>query len=148
MRTCSDLPAYVYEGIRCNASARAYSNNTPTNDSCVNWNQYYTNCTAGDRNPFQGAISFDNIGFACVAIFQVSLSLSQLTLFRSFHCATRYKFGGINGIHLVWWKLITLYVLPCDYLPNIMIAVLEGVIRTSRVFENFLTFLSMPWQWW
>lgn len=71
MRYCSGLPRYEYEGIKCNASARPFSNNTPSNDSCVNWNQYYTNCTAGDKNPFQGGVSFDNIGLAWVAIFQV-----------------------------------------------------------------------------
>ena len=38
---------------------------------CINWNQYYTDCKAGDKNPFHGAISFDNIGLAWVAIFLV-----------------------------------------------------------------------------
>lgn len=38
---------------------------------CINWNKYYTNCRAGEKNPFQGAISFDNIGLAWVAIFLV-----------------------------------------------------------------------------
>lgn len=45
--------------------------NYPTNISCVNWNQYYTNCTQLGPNPFQGTISFDNIGMAWVAIFLV-----------------------------------------------------------------------------
>lgn len=53
------------------ASAEAYSYNYPTNSSCVNWNQYYTNCTQLGGNPFQGTISFDNIGMAWVAIFLV-----------------------------------------------------------------------------
>ncbi len=39
---------------------------------CINWNQYYEDCKAGDKNPFHGAISFDNIGLAWVAIFLVS----------------------------------------------------------------------------
>lgn len=38
---------------------------------CINWNQYYTECTPGEHNPFSGAISFDNIGLAWVAIFLV-----------------------------------------------------------------------------
>ena len=38
---------------------------------CVNWNQYYSNCAPGPENPFKGAISFDNIGYAWIAIFQV-----------------------------------------------------------------------------
>ena len=56
-------------------------------EGCVNWNQvnnfgknyfylqscvqYYTKCTTGPTNPFHGAISFDNIGLAWVAIFLV-----------------------------------------------------------------------------
>jgi hypothetical protein len=38
---------------------------------CINWNQYYTTCRPAGSNPFHGAISFDNIGLAWVAIFQV-----------------------------------------------------------------------------
>lgn len=72
MTKCSDLPVYTYYGRRCNESAVPFSNNTPSNDSCVNWNQYYSICKPGVYNPFQGAISFDNIGLAWVAIFQVS----------------------------------------------------------------------------
>lgn len=75
------------------ASAIPYSLNSPRESSCVNWNQYYTNCTQlGGKyirpsfiteckhflcnfsftgNPFQGTISFDNIGLAWVAIFLV-----------------------------------------------------------------------------
>lgn len=44
------------------ASAEPYSYNFPTNTSCVNWNQYYTNCSQLGGNPFQSTISFDNIG--------------------------------------------------------------------------------------
>lgn len=72
MHRCSGLPQLVLpSGLMCNASAQPHSANAPTNASCVNWNQYYTNCTAGDKNPFQGSISFDNIGLAWVAIFLV-----------------------------------------------------------------------------
>ncbi|XP_022257393.1 voltage-dependent T-type calcium channel subunit alpha-1G-like isoform X2 [Limulus polyphemus] len=68
---CDNLPHYQHQGMTCNASAVPQSNNTPTNTSCVNWNQYYKICRAGDKNPFRGAISFDNIGLAWVAIFLV-----------------------------------------------------------------------------
>lgn len=56
-------------------SAVPYSHNTPSSSSCVNWNQYYTNCTQLGGNPFQGTISFDNIGLAWVAIFLVIIAL-------------------------------------------------------------------------
>jgi len=52
--------------------AKLFDFNEPTNTSCVNWNQYYTTCKQSGENPFQGTISFDNIGMAWVAIFLVS----------------------------------------------------------------------------
>ena len=75
MKMCRDLPQYEYEGIRCNETAKAFGNNTPTNDSCVNWNLYYTNCLPAAYNPYKGSVSFDNIGFAWVVIFQVSTNV-------------------------------------------------------------------------
>lgn len=56
------------------ATAVPFSHNYPTDHSCVNWNQYYTNCTQLGNNPFQGTISFDNIGLAWVAIFLVIIT--------------------------------------------------------------------------
>ena len=46
----------------------------PSNNEseCINWNLYYSDCTPGEHNPFSGAISFDNIGLAWVAIFLVN----------------------------------------------------------------------------
>ena len=42
-------------------------------NNCINWNSYYSKCRPSDKNPFKGAISFDNIGYAWVAIFQVNI---------------------------------------------------------------------------
>ena len=39
---------------------------------CINWNQYFNSCKPKGSNPYHGAISFDNIGLAWVAIFLVS----------------------------------------------------------------------------
>ena len=47
------------------------SNTTLSNSSCVNWNQYYSQCKQVGDNPHHGAISFDHTGLAIVAIFQV-----------------------------------------------------------------------------
>ncbi|XP_055938809.1 voltage-dependent T-type calcium channel subunit alpha-1G-like isoform X1 [Argiope bruennichi] len=68
---CNNLPSSRFGGRPCNGTALPFSDNSPSEGSCINWNRYYTNCRAGDRNPFQGAISFDNIGLAWVAIFLV-----------------------------------------------------------------------------
>ncbi|NXQ16811.1 CAC1G protein, partial [Peucedramus taeniatus] len=69
MRYCRSIPTRREEGLECTLDY--YSYNDTTNTSCVNWNQYYTNCSAGEHNPFKGAINFDNIGYAWIAIFQV-----------------------------------------------------------------------------
>uniref|UniRef100_A0A670J9V4 Voltage-dependent T-type calcium channel subunit alpha-1G n=1 Tax=Podarcis muralis TaxID=64176 RepID=A0A670J9V4_PODMU len=69
MRYCRDIPTRREDGLQCTLDY--YSYNDTTNTSCVNWNQYYTNCSAGEHNPFKGAINFDNIGYAWIAIFQV-----------------------------------------------------------------------------
>lgn len=75
MHRCENFPPTRYNGMICNGSApTANSNNEPNNSNCINWNQYYTSCRPSDKNPFQGAISFDNIGLAWVAIFLVSVN--------------------------------------------------------------------------
>lgn len=56
------------------ASAEPYSYNFPTNASCVNWNQYYTNCSQLGGNPFQSTISFDNIGMVSLALYPMRLN--------------------------------------------------------------------------
>ncbi|XP_054622546.1 voltage-dependent T-type calcium channel subunit alpha-1G isoform X3 [Dunckerocampus dactyliophorus] len=70
MRDCGSVPKlYDEAGLQCNLDM--YSYNSTDNTTCVNWNQYYTNCSAGLVNPFKGAINFDNICYAWIAIFQV-----------------------------------------------------------------------------
>lgn len=69
MRDCGSVPKLYEEGLQCNLDVNSYNNTD--NTTCVNWNQYYTNCSAGMFNPFKGAINFDNICYAWIAIFQV-----------------------------------------------------------------------------
>lgn len=74
MTTCAEIPAYINNSQVCNATIDLllFNNNkkNKTNE-CVNWNLYYSKCRPSDKNPFKGAISFDNIGYAWVAIFQI-----------------------------------------------------------------------------
>nr|XP_017214025.2 voltage-dependent T-type calcium channel subunit alpha-1G isoform X7 [Danio rerio] len=69
MRLCTSVPTLHEEGRQCQLDMASY--NSTDNTTCVNWNKYYTNCSAGEANPFKGAINFDNIGYAWIAIFQV-----------------------------------------------------------------------------
>ncbi|XP_071560720.1 ca[2+]-channel protein alpha[[1]] subunit T isoform X2 [Temnothorax nylanderi] len=72
MHLCSNLPPLKLGNVVCNSTAVPNSNVTfINNDTCVNWNYYYTECKGQGNNPFQGTISFDNIGLAWVAIFLV-----------------------------------------------------------------------------
>ncbi|KAG5327931.1 CAC1G protein, partial [Acromyrmex heyeri] len=72
MHSCSNLPPLKLGNLVCNSTAVPNSNVTfINNDTCVNWNYYYTECKGQGNNPFQGTISFDNIGLAWVAIFLV-----------------------------------------------------------------------------
>uniref|UniRef100_A0A3B4U510 Voltage-dependent T-type calcium channel subunit alpha n=1 Tax=Seriola dumerili TaxID=41447 RepID=A0A3B4U510_SERDU len=69
MRDCSSVPKLYEGGLQCDLDMDSY--NSTDNTTCVNWNQYYTKCSDGPYNPFKGAINFDNICYAWIAIFQV-----------------------------------------------------------------------------
>ena len=75
LNLCNALPnSKSQDGGLCseNVSSVFFIDNSSNSYTCINWNQYYTNCSAGGLNPFQGAISFDNIGSAFITIFQVN----------------------------------------------------------------------------
>ncbi|KAK6035020.1 hypothetical protein COOONC_27476, partial [Cooperia oncophora] len=69
LHTCSNLPPYTVDGVKCNLTIDDYDK--VSDKACINWNIYYNECQVMQRNPFQGSVSFDNIGFAWVAIFLV-----------------------------------------------------------------------------
>ncbi|KAM7365209.1 hypothetical protein PAMP_016155 [Pampus punctatissimus] len=69
MQHCRDVPPSTEGEVTCLLDPR-HQNSVAVTNSCVNWNVYYNVCRAGDHNPQKDAISFDNIGFAWIAIFQ------------------------------------------------------------------------------
>ncbi|XP_042340626.1 voltage-dependent T-type calcium channel subunit alpha-1I-like [Plectropomus leopardus] len=75
MLRCSDVPRRRVGRTSCFLGAEdarpemELSADEPV--PCVNWYQYYNECRAGEINPHKGAINFDNIGYAWIAIFQV-----------------------------------------------------------------------------
>ncbi|KAM7394509.1 hypothetical protein PAMP_021307 [Pampus punctatissimus] len=75
MLRCSDVPRRRVDGTFCFLGPeearpeRGLRVDEPV--SCVNWFRYYNECRAGEINPHKGAINFDNIGYAWIAIFQV-----------------------------------------------------------------------------
>uniref|UniRef100_A0AAQ5XZ08 Voltage-dependent T-type calcium channel subunit alpha n=1 Tax=Amphiprion ocellaris TaxID=80972 RepID=A0AAQ5XZ08_AMPOC len=64
MLRCHDVPAFTEGKAECSLSGADVN-------GCVNWNQYYNVCRPGQLNPHKGAVNFDNIGYAWIAIFQV-----------------------------------------------------------------------------
>lgn len=75
MVKCTDVPRYREGEMECNLNASlGHTLSGPdTRNGCVNWNQYYSECLPGESNPHKGAVNFDNIGYAWIAIFQVSV---------------------------------------------------------------------------
>ncbi|XP_023273227.1 voltage-dependent T-type calcium channel subunit alpha-1H-like [Seriola lalandi dorsalis] len=75
MLRCSDVPRRRVGGTFCLLGAEEarpeMGLRVEEEVSCVNWYQYYNECRAGEINPHKGAINFDNIGYAWIAIFQV-----------------------------------------------------------------------------
>uniref|UniRef100_A0A3B3V191 Voltage-dependent T-type calcium channel subunit alpha-1H-like n=1 Tax=Poecilia latipinna TaxID=48699 RepID=A0A3B3V191_9TELE len=70
MLRCHDVPPFTQGGEDCSLPP-PHQMGGSSNSSCVNWNQYYNVCRPGDLNPHKGAVNFDNIGYAWIAIFQV-----------------------------------------------------------------------------
>lgn len=98
LHRCENLPPYKNnEGEVCNLTFPEQNTNP---DDCVNWNQYYTECIEGGPNPYQGTISFDNIGLAWVAIFLVSQSRSfvshRITFYAIYFRLYHSKVGRIS----------------------------------------------------
>ncbi|NXG80548.1 CAC1H protein, partial [Baryphthengus martii] len=76
MQKCSSIPNRKEYKVECTLSMDSYTPSLYNPDlssrnACINWNQYYNVCMAGEVNPHNGAINFDNIGYAWIAIFQV-----------------------------------------------------------------------------
>ena len=74
MLRCHDVPPSTKGGEECSLNA-SYQGSAliggASVNGCINWNQYYNVCRPGDLNPHKGAVNFDNIGYAWIAIFQV-----------------------------------------------------------------------------
>ena len=72
MHKCHSLPFFEDPITNKECTASIFDPAVRNGSACVNWYLHYTECRPGDKNPFHGAISFDNIGLAWVAIFLVS----------------------------------------------------------------------------
>uniref|UniRef100_A0A3B3YX06 Ion transport domain-containing protein n=1 Tax=Poecilia mexicana TaxID=48701 RepID=A0A3B3YX06_9TELE len=120
MLRCSDVPRRRVGRSYCSLGAEeAHSETGLTVDgpvSCVNWYQYYNQCRAGEINPHKGAINFDNIGYAWIAIFQV--------------------------ITLEGWVDIMYYVMDAHSFYNFIYFIFLIIVSTKKT-TNTLTMLNL-----
>ena len=75
MTTCADIPMNFNKSKYCNSTIELLfgklKKNLVNSDEMNCFNSFYTKCRRGNENPFNGAISFDNIGYAWISIFQI-----------------------------------------------------------------------------
>lgn len=81
MLRCNVVPPLKEGDIECTLKepppGHAYFGlDGPSRNICIDWNHFYNVCRPGELNPHKGAVNFDNIGYAWIAIFQVRSSHS------------------------------------------------------------------------
>ncbi|XP_038064371.1 voltage-dependent T-type calcium channel subunit alpha-1I-like isoform X5 [Patiria miniata] len=115
----------------CNASASLYTNNSYNSNltECVDWNQYYSVCQTSENNPYLGSISFDNILYAWVAIFQV-ITLEGWTDIMYY----------IQDVHSFWnWAyFVVLIVIGAFFLINLCLVVIATQFSETKQRESKL----------
>lgn len=104
MLRCHDVPAYTEGRAECSLPAphqspaligSALAPGGASVNGCVDWNKYYNVCKPGDINPHKGAVNFDNIGYAWIAIFQVRQDrCPDVDLNTCCYCMHYYKLEG------------------------------------------------------
>ncbi|XP_022091428.1 voltage-dependent T-type calcium channel subunit alpha-1I-like isoform X3 [Acanthaster planci] len=115
----------------CNSTALPYINNSYDSNltDCVNWNQYYTMCKTSDVNPFLGSISFDNILYAWVAIFQVITLESWVEI--------QYYLQDVHS-QWVWIYFMLLIVIGAFFLINLCLVVIATQFSETKQRESKL----------
>lgn len=153
--SCSDVPARREGGRTCcldredafYRQALGLSPEPLANGSgeatglCINWNQYYTRCHTGSSNPHKGAISFDNIVYAWIVIFQV-----RPASLRSFGRRASFFVTGFGVKLLPFFQVITLegwveimyYVMDAHSFYNFIYFILLIIVSTARSFSSRL----------
>ena len=147
MQVCQDVPPYIMyledppnqramlehghgkKYIVCNRSAVSgpLGVNLPNNNSCVNWNQYYRNCSVTVHNPYDNAINFDNIGFAWVAIFQVISLESWVDIM--YYVQDAHSFWD-------WIYFVSLIVIGTFFMLNLCLVVIATQFSETKKRET------------
>ncbi|CAF1490715.1 unnamed protein product [Adineta ricciae] len=124
---CSDIPKYHQENVTCTLGLNSLLNQTSA--GCINWNQYYQTCASSDENPYSGAINFDNIVSAWLAIFQI-VSLENWVEIMYY----------IQDAHSFWnWiYFLALTIIGSFFMMNICLAVISAQFSVTKKRETQL----------
>lgn len=145
MQKCSHIPSRRELRVECTLGWEAYGQPQAegaagaARNACINWNQYYNVCRSGGSNPHNGAISFDNIGYAWIAIFQVGPGSPAEGSGRR----VRRGAGGLPGrrvcsclppqvITLEGWVDIMYYVMDAHSFYNFIYFILLIIVSAAR----------------
>ncbi|VDN07448.1 unnamed protein product [Thelazia callipaeda] len=129
LHTCNNLPLYTNNGVKCNLTIAEWEKAVNNSAACINWNAYYNECKVMHRNPFQGSISFDNIGFAWIAIFLV-ISLEGWTDIM-YYVQDAHSFWN-------WIYFVLLIIIGAFFMINLCLVVIK--ISSSRIFAHLSRF--------
>lgn len=136
MRRCHQVPPYTEGEAECSLPASPQSlaliGSTPAAggasvNGCINWNQYYNVCRPGELNPHKGAVNFDNIGYAWIAIFQVrsGKNVPQNTPRAGCERIHSQDFFETLGLELNVLQDVLLVLSPCQRRPWVSKPALE-----------------------
>ena len=100
---CSDIHLYEQESSMC---VELFGEGTAETVECIQWVGNYTDCRPDGPNPAKGSLSFDNIGSAWLAIFQV-ISLEGWTQVM-YYVQDAYSFW-------VWIYFVVLVIVSSSY---------------------------------
>ncbi|CAM4831211.1 unnamed protein product [Rotaria magnacalcarata] len=132
MTKCSDVPKLRKGNMTCELDFHMYNEQLLNNphkpiNGCINWNQYYTFCNASDHNPYSGSISFDHIGLAWIAIFQIISQESWVNIMYY-----------IQDVHSFWdWiYFVFLIIIGSFFLINLCLVVIATQFSETKKRET------------
>ncbi|CAF0857896.1 unnamed protein product [Rotaria sordida] len=132
MTKCSDIPKLRIGNMTCELDLYTFSEQLSKNSNklihgCINWNKYYTFCNVSDRNPYSNSISFDNVGLAWIAIFQVISQESWVNIMYY-----------IQDVHSFWaWiYFVCLILIGSFFLINLCLVVIATQFSETKKRET------------
>ncbi|CAF3048488.1 unnamed protein product [Rotaria sp. Silwood2] len=129
MTKCSEIPQLRRDNMICNLDFHSLSSSlaNKTINGCINWNQYYQLCAISDKNPFSGMISFDNIGLAWLAVFQIITFENWVSIM--YYIQDAHSFWD-------WIYFVCLTVIGSFFMMNLCLVVISTQFSVTKKRET------------